>query len=215
MFLTQRSARFLSFLVPLVLASCAAQEPFSSIDRSKYKTVSINPNLKAPDHYVYRDITGKRARGLGGGLLGALIGAASEGPGFQRFDAVASKNPVEIRALVVRHMQAALKTSPMKMVAADADTTLTLEIFSYGVGPVNDRELGAVIAARATLTGRDGVRIWRKDEWAASNTTALLENLEQNPGLWPRMANEAAEALAKKLVLHTNKSARTVAAPFM
>jgi hypothetical protein len=112
-------------------------------------------------------------------------------------------------------MQAALKTSPMKMVTADADTTLTLEVFSYGVGPVNNRELGAVIAARATLTGRDGTRLWRKDEWAASNTTTLLENLEQNPGLWPRMANEAAEALAKKLVLHTNKSARTVAAPFM
>src|SRR5439155_15766695 len=133
MLLTLRCARAVSFLVLFVLASCA-QEPFSSIDRSKYKTVALNPEMKAPDHYVYRDITGKRSRGLVGGLLGALIGAASEGPGFHRFDAVASKNPVNIRALVRRHMEAALKTSPMKMVAANADTTLTLNIFAYGVG---------------------------------------------------------------------------------
>ena len=111
---------------------------------------------KAPDHYVYRDITGKRSRGMIGGLFGALIGAASEGPGFHRFDALASKNPVNIRALVRRHMETALKTSPLKMVAANADTTLTLEINAYGVGPVNDRELGAVIAARATLRDRSG-----------------------------------------------------------
>ena len=112
-------------------------------------------------------------------------------------------------------MEAALKTSPMKMVAANADTTLTLEIFAYGVGPVNNRELGAVITARATLLDRDGKSIWKKDEWAASNTTALLENLEQNSNLWPRMANEAAEALAKKLVLYTTKSARTAPQPLM
>jgi hypothetical protein len=122
---------------------------------------------------------------------------------------------VDIRALVRRHIEAALKTSPMKLVAANADTTLKLEIGAYGVGPVNNRELGAVIAARATLLDRSGKSIWKKDEWAASNTTALLENLEQNPGLWPRMVNEAAEALARKLVLYTTKSERTLPQPLM
>lgn len=214
MALIRRSVRFLSILALFVFASCA-QEPFSSVDRSKYRTVALNPEMKAPDHYVYRDITGKRSRGLVGGLLGALIGAASEGQGFHRFDALASKNPVNIRALVQRHMETALRTSPMKMVATNPDTTLTLEINAYGVGPVNDRELGAVIMARATLADRTGKSIWKKDDWAASNTTALLENLEQNPGLWPKMANEAAEALAKKLVLYTTKSERTVAQPLM
>jgi hypothetical protein len=214
MFPIGRFARSLTALGLLLLASCV-QEPFSSVDRSKYKTVALSPDMKAPDHYVYRDITGKRSRGMVGGLLGALIGAASEGPGFQRFNAVAVKNPVDIRALMRRHLDAALKTSPMKLVATNADTTLKLEIGSYGVGPVNDRELGGVIWARATLFDRSGKSIWKKDEWAASNTTALLENLEQNPGLWPRMINEAAEALAKKLVLYTTKSERTVAQPLM
>jgi hypothetical protein len=214
MFLPRRSARALSFVVLLVLTSCA-QEPFSSVDRNKYKTVALNPEMKVPDHYVYRDITGKRSRGMVGGIVGLLIGAASEGPGFHRFDAVASKNPIDIRALVRRHMEAALKTSPMKLVAADADTTFSLQIFAYGVGPVNNRELGGVIAARAALTDRAGNVIWKKDEWAASNTTALLENLEANPGLWPRMANEAAEALAKKLVLHTSRSQRSAPQPLM
>lgn len=210
-----RSVRSIFLLALLVLASCVQQQPFSSIDRSKYKSVALNPDMKAPDHYVYRDITGKRSRGMIGGLFGALIGAASEGPGFRRFDALASKNPVNIRALVRRHMETALKTSPLKMVAANADTTLTLEINAYGVGPVNDRELGAVIAARATLRDRSGNSVWKKDEWATSNTTALLENLEQNPGLWPKMVNEAAEALTKKLVLYTTKSERTIAQPLM
>jgi hypothetical protein len=214
MFLTRRFARSVALLALFVLASCA-QEPFSSVDRSKYKTVALNPDMKAPDHCVYRDITGKRSRGIVGGLLGALIGAASEGPGFQRFSAVASKNPVDIRALVRRHMEAALRTSPMKLVAANADTTLKVEIYAYGVGPVNNRELGGVITARVTLVDRSGTTIWKKDEWAASNTTALLENLEQNPGLWPRMVNEAAEALAKKMVLYTTKSERTLPQPLM
>jgi hypothetical protein len=214
MFLTRRYPSAVSLLALIILASCT-QAPFSSIDRSKYRTVALNPDMKAPDHYVYRDITGKRSRGIMGGLLGALIGAASEGPGFQRFNVVASKNPVDIRGLVRRNMEAALRTSPLKLVAANADTTLKLEIWAYGVGPVNDRQLGGVITARATLLDRSGTTIWKKDEWAASSTTALLENLEQNPGLWPRMLNEAAEALAKKLVLYTTTSERTVAEPLM
>lgn len=206
--------RCASIVVIVAVVGCV-QQPFSSIDRSKYKTIALNPDIKAPDHYVYRDITGKRSRGIVGGVLGLLIGAASEGPGFHRFDAAASKNPVNIRALVRRHMEAALKTSPMKMVTGNADTTLKIEIGAYGVGPVNNRELGAVITARATLLGRDGKSIWKKDEWAVSNTTTLLENLERNPGLWPRMANEAAEALARKLILYTEKSGRSVPQPLM
>jgi hypothetical protein len=214
MFLTLRSARAISFLTLFVLGSCA-QEPFSSVDRGKYKTVALNPEMKVPAHYVYRDITGKRSRGMMGGVLGLLIGAASEGPGFHRFNAIASKNPINVRALVRRHMEAALKTSPMTLVAANADATVSLEIFAYGVGPVNNRELGAVITARAALFDRDGKMLWKKDEWAASNTTVLLENLEQNPGLWPQMANEAAEALAKKLVLYTDRSQRSAPQPLM
>src|SRR5947208_693951 len=70
---------------PLVLVGCV-QQPLSSVDRTKYKTVALDPTIKVPDYYVYRDITGKRSRGMVGGVLGLLIGAASEGPGFKRFD---------------------------------------------------------------------------------------------------------------------------------
>lgn len=197
------------------MVSCA-QAPLSSIDRSKYKTVALDPNIKAPEHYVYRDITGKRSRGIVGGVLGLLVGAASEGPGFHRFDAAASKTPIDIRAVVRRHMDNALRTSQLlKVVTTNADTTLKIEIIGYGVGPVNDRELGGIIAARTTLTGRNGTIIWKKDEWATSNTSALLENIEANPSLWPRMANEAAEALAKKMLLVTTTTTRTAAEPFM
>ena len=37
-----------------------------------------------------------------------LIGAASEGPGFKRFDAAAKKSPIEIGAIVRRDMESAL-----------------------------------------------------------------------------------------------------------
>jgi hypothetical protein len=206
---------FTAILSLFILASCA-QQPLSSVDRNKYKTVALNRDIKAPDHYVYRDITGKRSRGLVGGVLGLLVGAASEGPGFRRFDAAASKTPIDIRATVRRHMENALRSSQlMKVVPTDADTNLQINIQGYGVGPVNGRELGGIIAARATLTGRNGAVIWKKDEWATSNTTTLLEGLEANPSLWPRMANEAAEALAKKLVLVTTTTTRTAAEPFM
>ena len=201
--------------MPLLLIAGCAQQPLSSIDRSKYKTVALDPDMKAPDHYVYRDITGKRSRGMAG-VLGLLVGAASEGPGFKRFDAAASRNPINIRDVVRHHIDAALRSSEMfRLVPNSADTTLKIDIQGYGVGPVNGRELGGIVAARATLTGRDGKVLWKKDEWAASNTTALLENLEANPALWPRMINEAAEALAKKLVLVTTKTQRTVPEPFM
>ena len=202
--------------VALFLFASCAQQPLSSIDRSKYKTVALDPDIKVPEHYIYRDITGKRWRGLGGGLIGLLAGAASEGPGFHRFDAAARKNPVDIRAVVRKQTDNALRSSQLlKVVTANADTTLKIEIQGYGVGPVNGRELGGIIAAHATLTGRDGKEIWNKDEWANSETTALLEKIEANPSLWPKMANEAAEALAKKLVLVTTKTGRTVAEPFM
>jgi hypothetical protein len=215
MFISQRLLRYPAIFWLLILAGCA-QQPLSSIDRNKFKTVALDPNIEAPDHYLYRDITGKRSRGIMGGVLGLLMGAASEGPGFHRFDAAAKKNPVEIRALVRRQMESALRTSQLlKVVPKNGDTTLKIEIQGYGVGPVNNRELGGIIAARATLTGRDGTVIWKKDEWATSNITALLENIEANPALWPRMANEAAEALAKKLLLVTTATARTNAEPFM
>jgi hypothetical protein len=217
MFLTSKSKSLhcvASLLAAFTLVSCT-QQPLSSIDRSKYKTVALDPDIKTPDHYIYRDVTGKRSRGMGG-LVGLLVGAASEGPGFKRFDAAASKHPVDIRAIVRRHMEGALRTSKLlKLVPTNADTTLKIEIIAYGVGPVNDRELGGIIAARTTLTRRDGTVIWKKDEWAASNTTALLETLEANPALWPRMANEAGEALAKKLILITSTTTRTAAEPFM
>lgn len=204
-----------AFFALFLLASCA-QQPLSSIDRSKYKTVALDPDIKAPDHYVYRDITGKRWRGLAGGIVGLMAGAASEGPGFHRFDAAAKKNPIDIRAVVRRQTEDALRSSQLlKVIPANADTTLKIDIQGYGVGPVNGRELGGIIAARATLSGRDGKVIWKKDEWANSATTALLENIEANPSLWPKMAKEAAEALAKKLVLVATKTGRTVAEPFM
>jgi hypothetical protein len=214
------SFRLLKFLpilaIALFLLDGCVQQPLSSIDRSKYKTVALDPDLKVPDHYLYRDITGKRWRGLGGGLIGLLAGAASEGPGFHRFDAAARKNPIDIRAVVRKHTENALRSSQLlKLVSSNADTTLKIEVQGYGVGPVNGRELGGIIAARATLVGSNGKEIWKKDEWANSETTALLEKIEANPSLWPKMANEAAEALAKKLVLVTIKTERTVAEPFM
>jgi hypothetical protein len=110
MFSTRQSL-CVSILALLALTGCASQQPFSSVDRSKYKTLALDPDIKAPDHYIYRDITGKRSRGMVGGLIGLLAGAASEGPGFHRFDAAASKNPVDIRALMCRHIDAALRTS--------------------------------------------------------------------------------------------------------
>lgn len=221
MLLIDKLGHVILFSTLISLASCSVQQPFTSVDRNKYKTVAFKPEMKVPEHYVYHDTTGKVSRGLSvyGGLigaaLGAAVGAASEAPGFHRFDAAASKNPVDIRALMRRHLEAALKISPMRLVPADADTIFALEIYNYGAGPTNGRELGAVITAKATLLGRDGQLIWTKTDWATSNTTTLLENLEQNPTLWPRMANEAAEALAKKLVLYADQSKRTAPEPLL
>ena len=104
------------FLIfPVVFVVGCAQQPLSSIDRNKYKTVCLDPNLKAPNHYVYRDITGKRSRGvmssfgLAGAVVGLMAGAASESPGYHRFDAAASKHPIDIRVVVRREMENALR----------------------------------------------------------------------------------------------------------
>ena len=47
------------------------------------------------------------------------------------------------------------------------------------------------------------------------DAVSTLENLESNPKLWPQMAKEASTALAKKMILYTNKTTRTAAAPLM
>ena len=203
----------------LALVSCATQQPLSSVDRNKYNTISLNPDIKAPEHYVYRDVAGKRARAIGnnpmlglvGVLAGAAIGASSEAPGFKRFDAAASKKPVDICTLVRRDMDSTLRTTQFfKLTNSNADVTLNIEILAYGVAPVHGHELGGVISTRATLVGRDGKTIWKKDDWGTSNTTAMLEELEKNPSLWPKMANEAAEAVARKVILVTSKTERSV-----
>jgi len=205
----------LSILAIFVLVGCA-QQPLSSIDRSKYKTVALASEMKAPDHPVYRDITGKRSRGIVGGLLGGILGAASEGPGHHRFTTAVANNPVDIRALMRRQIEATFRSSKLlKIVSANPDTTLKIDIAAYGVGPVNERQLGAVILATATLTGQNGKELWKKTEWSQSNTTALLEDIEHNPKLWPQMANEAAEVLSRKMILYTEKTDRTVAEPLM
>ncbi len=215
--LTCRNLAYGLSVVSLILFTSCTQKPLSSIDRATYRTVVIDPKIDAPDHYMYRDITGKRARGIGGGgLLGLLIGAASEGPGYHRFDAAAKKNPVDIRSVVRRHMETALRSSQiMKLVNENADTTLKVDIEAYGVGPIHGRQLGGIIAAKVELDSRNGVQLWEKEEWANGSTTALLEDIEANPSLWPRMINEAAEALAKKLLLVNTTTERTVAEPFM
>lgn len=211
--------RFGSILPVIVLVSCASQQPLSSVDRNRFKTIALNPDIKAPEHYVYRDVAGKRARAIGnnpflgivGPLVGAAIGASSEAPGFKRFDAAASKKPVDIRSLVRRNMEAALRNAEFfKLTNSNADMTLNIQILAYGVAPIDGHQLGGVITAKATLVGRDGKIIWKKDDWGASNATAMLEDLEKNPSLWPQMANEAAEAVARKVILVTSKTERTV-----
>jgi hypothetical protein len=207
-------------ILPVIaLVSCASQQPLSSVDRNGFKTIALNPDIKAPEHYVYRDVAGKRARAIGnnpflgivGPLVGAAIGASSEAPGFKRFDAAASKKPVDIRSLVRRNMEAALRNAEFfKLTNSNADMTLNIQILAYGVAPIHGHQLGGVITAKATLVGRDGKIIWKKDDWGASNTTAMLEDLEKNPSLWPQMANEAAEAVARKVILVTSKTERTV-----
>jgi hypothetical protein len=208
-----------SILPVIALVSCASQQPLSSVDRNRFKTIALSPDIKAPEHYVYRDVAGKRARAIGdnpflgivGPLVGAAIGASSEAPGFKRFDAAASKKPVDIRSLVRRNMEAALRNAEFfKLTNSNADMTLNIQILAYGVAPIHGHQLGGVITAKATLVGRDGKIIWKKDDWGASNTTAMLEDLEKNPSLWPQMANEAAEAVARKVILVTSKTERTV-----
>ena len=211
----QKYARYALILPLIALVSCSEQ-PLSSV-AGKAKTVYLDPDIKVPKHYVYHDLTGKRTRGIVGGLLGFAIGAATEGPGYKRFDAAARKNPIDIQALVRRDMESALRTATFVKASTtpNADTTLKIEVNGYGVGPVHERELGAVIVAKATLVGRDGKEIWNKDAWAASDTTTTLENLEANPNLWPKMAKEASAALARQMILYTTKTPRTVAEPFM
>src|SRR5436190_18209005 len=170
-----KPVRCVLILPLLALVSCATQQPLSSVDRNKYNTMSLNPDIKAPEHYVYRDVTGKRARAIGnnpmlglvGVLAGAAIGASSEAPGFKRFDAAASRKPVDIRTLVRRDMDSALRTAQFfKLTNSNADMTLNIEILAYGVAPVHGHELGGVISTSATLVGRDGKTIWKKDDWA-------------------------------------------------
>ncbi|MDQ2867180.1 MAG: hypothetical protein M3R59_02035 [Verrucomicrobiota bacterium] len=196
------------WFLSLLLGACVTQPPLSSVDRSRYRRMVVDP-VEAPEHYVYRDITGQRSRGLMGGLVGLALGAASEGPGFHRFDAAASRQPVDIKFLVRSKVAAALRSSNLfTIVPANGDATLHLKIYGYGVAPLDGRKVGGVISAMATLVGNDGKKLWQKGESGVSQTSDFLEAYETNPGLWRRVADEAADDLARKLILYTEKSER-------
>ena len=196
-------------IIPLLLVGCTTT-PLSSVDHNKYKTVAISTDVKAPDHHIYRDATGERARGVGnnfglvGALVGGAIGANSEDAGLKRFNATAVREKIDIKNLVRSHFVATLKTSQMFQIAqTNSDAEFHLEIMNYGVGPVNGQQLGGVIQAKAMLTARNGQSIWQRMDVAKSKTTGLLEDYEKNPRLWPRVIDEAAEQLARQMILYS------------
>jgi hypothetical protein len=103
----------------------------------------------------------------------------------------------------------ALQTSGMfQLVGGGADSTLTLEITGYGVTPLNGEQLGAQIAGRATLHDAGRKQIWSKMGIGSSNVTGALEDYVRNPRLWRLAMEEAAEKLARQLILHTTLEER-------
>lgn len=200
-------------LAALALGGCATP-PLSSV-ASKFKAVNVSSDVQAPDKYFFRNMTGERARGIGdkfglvGALVGGAVGASSESKGFDRFEQSAAREKVDIKAVVRSHFVNTLKTSGMiGLSETNPEATFHLEIVSYGVGPVNGEQLGGMIQAKAVLTGRDGKEIWQRSETGGSNTTAPLEDFEKNHRLWPLVMNEAAEKLARQLILYTNEGHR-------
>jgi hypothetical protein len=203
----------LAALSALIIAGCTTP-PLSSI-ANKYKTVEVSPEVRAPDKYFYANATGQRARGIGDkfGLLGALVGGAvgadSESKQFKRFDQTAGREKVDIKSIVRDRFVATLRESHMMTVGQpNPEATFHLEVIGYGVMPVNGEQLGGMVHAKAILIGGNGQTIWQRTEIGTSNTTGNLEDYEKNPRLWPRVLNEAAEKLARQLVLYTNKGTR-------
>jgi hypothetical protein len=203
----------LAALISVAVAGCASP-PLSSI-ASNYKTVEVSSEVRAPDKYFYQNATGQRARGVGSkfGLVGALVGGAvgadSESKGFKRFDQTAGREKVDIKSIVRDRFAATLRESHMMAISqANPEATFHLEVVGYGVGPVNGEQIGGIIQAKAVLIGRNGQTVWERTEMAASNSTGTLEDYEKNPRLWPRVINEAADKVARQLVLYTNKGTR-------
>lgn len=197
----------------IFLSSCATA-PLGSL-AGKYKTVAVRRDVKAADHYFYRDVTGERARGMGasmglaGELIGGMIGASSESAGFERFDATAGQEKIDIKNLVYRHFVETLQSSHLFQISpANAEADFHLQIIGYGVGPVSGHQLGGIIYGKATLMGRNGQSIWQRTEMATSSTTASLQEYETNHQLWPRVIDEAAEKLARQLILYANSGRR-------
>jgi hypothetical protein len=206
-------------LLPLLLASLlligCATKPLSSVDRTKYRAVAVSPAVKTPDKYFYQNMTGKRARGIGGnfGLVGALVGGAvgadSESKALRRFDAAAGRQKIDIGNVVRSRFVATLKSARMfEVTPGNGDAAFHLEIEAYGLGPVNGEQLGGIIHAKATLIGRDGKTIWERNEVGTSSTSGSLEDFERNHKLWPLVLHEAAEKVSRQLILYTKEGGR-------
>jgi hypothetical protein len=204
---------FLAALVSITVVGCATQ-PLSSI-ATKYKAVDVSSEVRAPDKYFYQNATGKRARGVGekfgliGALVGGAVGADSESKGFKRFDQTAGREKVEIKSIVRGRFITTLQQSHMTALnGTNPEATFHLQVVGYGIAPVNGEELGGMIRVKAVLIARNGQTVWHRMETGTSSTTATLESYEKNPRLWPRVINEAAEKVARQLVLYTNNDAR-------
>jgi hypothetical protein len=209
-----RSATLPFLALGLLLSGCATK-PLSSVDLTKYRTASVDPAVKMPTRYEYTDITGQRARGVGGqfglvgGLVGAAIAAGSEGAGRDRFDPVVRARPIDVRQTVQAHFVNTLNASKLfTLTPGNADVRFKLVVNSYGVTPQNEHQLGGMINAQATLVDRAGKQVWSRQQIGVSHTTAMLDAFVANPGLWPQVMDEAAENLARKLVLYTDSDRR-------
>jgi hypothetical protein len=213
-FRSSAAAALLLAATSLCLSACAGK-PLTSVDRSLYRTAAVSSAVKMPPRYQYTDLTAQRARGAGGsfGLVGALVGeavaAGSEGAGRKRFDPVVAASPVDVRRLVHENFVRTLEGSKLfTLTPANPDATFSLNVTSYGVAPVDDNRLGGAIAAQATMRDRAGKQIWSRSTVAFSDTSADLEQYEATPRLWNQVMGEAAQKLARQLVLYTDGERR-------
>ncbi|MCY7315096.1 MAG: hypothetical protein LH480_05600 [Rubrivivax sp.] len=173
---------FLLLSATLALAACAGGPSVSmtAADRTAIKQVAVLGDIKLPDAFSYQE------RGAGAGAMFGLIGALAEASARSsappseaaQMQALIKSNDIVVgNILRAEFIRAANARDGIRFAdsaaAADADLTLTVNMFGFHRAHVLGAQLYPIYNVTASMKRRDGVVLWQKTDYLMP--TSLIE----------------------------------------
>jgi hypothetical protein len=198
----------------VLLSGCATSQSLSNADRSRIKTVTLNPKIEAVPLRYYAFGRGLQSVPLSnseGGQTTTVLsinngGDPSLSAGKATMDFMAMQGITIENILHDEFVREWNDRRIFLMVDKDGDAEITLRIWSYtlGIPSALSPELRPGLGVEALIKDKTGNVIWRKRSVVSpldsSFPTHTVDAMEENPDLFKEVCAMEAQTLVKDLL---------------